>query len=83
MRCDFRTHHECSCGPGECRASHHHLIHRQARYEKATAKATRAFHVAATCLAFCVVLAGVLLAAEGGIARQDRNMQEEIHVAIK
>lgn len=78
MRCDFRTHHECSCGPDECRASPPHLIHRQARYEEATAKATRAFHVAATCLAFCVVLAGVLLAAEGGIKRQDMILQEEI-----
>ena len=80
MTCSFRTHRECSCGPSECRVSLPlpHITHRQARYERTHAKATRALHVAAVCLAFCVVLAGVLLAAETGIARQDVAMQEEI-----
>lgn len=78
--CDFRRHRECACGPDECRVSRPlpHLIHRQARYDRTKAKATRALHVASVCLAFCVVLAGVLLAAEGGIARQDIIMQEDV-----
>lgn len=76
--CLFRTNSECSCDPSECRVSRPlpHITHRQARYERAYTKANRAIHVAAVCLAFCVVLAGALLAAESGIARQDTVMQE-------
>lgn len=78
MTCHFRTYSECSCGPSECRVSRPlpHITHRQARYNLAYTKANRALHVAAVCFAFCVVLAGVLLAAESGIARQDTIMQE-------
>lgn len=68
----------CSCAGGTCQSVTSSLPHRQARYERVKAKATRALHVASVCLAFCVVLAGVLLAAEGGIARQDIIMQEDV-----
>lgn len=75
MTCSFRTHRECSCGPSECRVSRPFGNH-HASFNEAHAKATRALHVAAVCVAFCIVMAGVLLAAESGIARQDVAMQE-------
>lgn len=79
-QCHFRTCRECSCDQGECRVSRplSHVAHRLARFERARTRGARALHVAATCLAFCIVLAGVLLAAESGIKRQDMIMQEEI-----
>ena len=81
MTCSFRTNHECSCGPSECRVSRPlpHITHRQARYERSHAKATRALHVAAVCIAFCVVMAGVLLAAERHQKFIDIANQENIH----
>lgn len=80
MTCQFRTHSECSCGPSECRVSRSlpHITNRQARYEQTYAKATRALHVAAVCIAFCIVMAGVLLAAESHQKFIDIANQENI-----
>lgn len=79
--CHFRTHSECSCDPSECRVSRPlpHITHRQARYDRTYTKANRAIHVAAVCFAFCVVLAGVLLAAERHQKFIDIANQENIH----
>lgn len=78
--CHFRTHSECSCGPSECRVSRPlpHITNRQARYDRTYTKANRALHVAAVCFAFCVVLAGVLLAAENHQKFIDIANQENI-----
>lgn len=68
----------CSCPGGTCQSVRCNIHRRLSRYDRAKAKATRALHVAAVCFAFCVVLAGVLLAAENHQKFIDIANQENI-----